>query len=127
MTKTARPQPEPVDLIVGARLAARRQELNLTQSELAAALGVTFQQVQKYERGANRVSSSKLWLAAEFLGVPVSAFFPSTNAALSDEVDQIASSPTVRRVVFEAKALKPKDQELVAAFIRRMVERDTSE
>lgn len=65
----------PVDLHVGARIRLRRRLLGITQQGLADSLGVTFQQVQKYERGANRVSASRLWLMARLLGVPVAFFF----------------------------------------------------
>jgi transcriptional regulator with XRE-family HTH domain len=67
--------PDPIDAHVGARLRARRILLGLSQSALAAKLGVTFQQVQKYERGANRLSASQLWRAAEALQVELSFFF----------------------------------------------------
>lgn len=63
MSVTAK-SPDPVDVWVGARVAARRNALGKNQSELGRALGLTFQQVQKYERGVNRISSSKLWAAA---------------------------------------------------------------
>lgn len=65
----------PTDQHVGVRLRLRRKQLGLTQSGLAEALGITFQQIQKYERGANRVSASKLFEAAHVLGVPVGYFF----------------------------------------------------
>lgn len=65
----------PTDQHVGVRLRLRRKQLGLTQSGLAQALGITFQQIQKYERGANRVSASKLFEAAHVLGVPVGYFF----------------------------------------------------
>ena len=65
----------PVDVHVGGRIAPRRRSLGLSQSDLGQALGLTFQQIQKYERGANRVSASRLWKAAGFLGVSVSYFF----------------------------------------------------
>lgn len=52
--------PNPIDVAVGQRIRARRRELHQSQGDLAKALGITFQQVQKYERGANRVSASRL-------------------------------------------------------------------
>ncbi|HEY3696896.1 helix-turn-helix transcriptional regulator [Phenylobacterium sp.] len=63
--------PDPVDFAIGARVRARRRQLNLSQSELAAALGVSFQQVQKYERGVNRVSGSTLVATAAALDITV--------------------------------------------------------
>jgi len=63
--------PDPVDVAIGARLRLRRKSLNLSQGALAARIGVTFQQVQKYERGANRVSGSMLVAVAEALETSV--------------------------------------------------------
>jgi len=68
-------KPNPVDLHVGARVRMRRKLLGVSQEKLADALKLTFQQVQKYERGANRVSASKLYEIGRFLDVPVSYFF----------------------------------------------------
>lgn len=67
--------PNPIDIYVGQRVRARRKAIGLSQSDLAMALGLTFQQVQKYERGTNRISASKLYETARCLGVPVSYFF----------------------------------------------------
>lgn len=72
-------KPDPIDVFVGARLRDRRAELGRNQSELARALGVTFQQVQKYEKGVNRVSASMLARAATFLGVTPGYFFPDAD------------------------------------------------
>ena len=63
--------PDPVDMAIGARIRLRRKTLGLTQSVLAARIGVTFQQVQKYERGANRVSGSTLVGVARALDTTV--------------------------------------------------------
>jgi transcriptional regulator with XRE-family HTH domain len=63
------------DLFVGSRVRARRRELRMSQTALADGLGLTFQQVQKYERGANRISASKLYEIAGLLEVPVAYFF----------------------------------------------------
>ena len=65
----------PVDTHVGARIRLRRQVLKMSQERLGEQLGVTFQQVQKYERGANRVGASRLWRLSQVLDVPVSFFF----------------------------------------------------
>jgi transcriptional regulator with XRE-family HTH domain len=67
--------PSPVDLHVGARIKLRRCLLGYSQEKLGDALGLTFQQVQKYERGANRVSASRLYDLGRVLDVPVSFFF----------------------------------------------------
>jgi transcriptional regulator with XRE-family HTH domain len=73
--------PDPVDVHVGTRIRTRRLLLGMNQETLANALGLTFQQVQKYEGGANRVSASRLAQVAEVLGVPVTYFFNDLEAA----------------------------------------------
>lgn len=67
--------PNPVDIHVGKRLRLRRTILGMSQEELAKNLGITFQQVQKYEKGVNRVGSSRLFDIAQVLTVPVAFFF----------------------------------------------------
>jgi transcriptional regulator with XRE-family HTH domain len=67
--------PNPIDVHVGKRIRMRRLFLGMNQETLASALGLTFQQVQKYEGGANRVSASRLSAVADVLGVPISFFF----------------------------------------------------
>lgn len=81
----------PVDVHVGARIRERRRELGLSQQGLADHLGLTFQQIQKYERGANRVSASVLWNTSGRLGVSVAYFFqglPTYGDPISnDQID----------------------------------------
>lgn len=67
--------PDPIDLYVGSRVRARRVGLRLSQTKLGEAIGVTFQQVQKYENGANRIGASNLAKIARTLGVEVGYFF----------------------------------------------------
>ena len=67
--------PNPIDVHVGRRLRLRRTLLGLSQERLGELLGLTFQQVQKYERGANRIGSSRLYELSQILDVPVSFFF----------------------------------------------------
>ncbi len=64
-----------IDLHLGKRLRRRRRLLGLTQQQLAGACGVRFQQIQKYECGANRISAARLWQLSEALEVPVGYFF----------------------------------------------------
>ncbi len=70
----------PVDEHVGARLRMRRSLLGMSQEKLAEAIGLTFQQVQKYERGTNRVSAGRLYQLSKILSVPVSFFFEDLGA-----------------------------------------------
>jgi transcriptional regulator with XRE-family HTH domain len=65
----------PVDVHVGKRIRHRRWLIGMTQQQLAEQVGIKFQQIQKYETGANRVSASRLWDISDALGVPVSFFF----------------------------------------------------
>jgi transcriptional regulator with XRE-family HTH domain len=70
-----------VDVYVGARIGLRRSALGLSQSALAQQLGISFQQVQKYETGQNRISASRLHRAATVLGTSVETFFPPVETA----------------------------------------------
>ena len=73
--------PDPVDIHVGSRVRLRRTLLGMSQEKLGTALGLTFQQIQKYERGANRIGSSRLFQLSQILDVPVSFFFEDMDAA----------------------------------------------
>ncbi len=80
-----------IDRHLGKRLRQRRRTLGLTQQQIAEAVGVRFQQIQKYECGANRISAARLWLLAKALEAPVSSFFDglseeqAATAAAEDE------------------------------------------
>jgi transcriptional regulator with XRE-family HTH domain len=104
--------PHPVDRHVGLHIRMRRKALGISQEKLAEQLGLTFQQVQKYERGANRVSASKLWEIARALQTHVAYFYEG----LEDETDGVA------RGFMGASAqeflLTPEGLELAATFPR---------
>jgi transcriptional regulator with XRE-family HTH domain len=96
-------EPQPIDRHVGARIRHKRMMLGVSQEALGDALGVTFQQVQKYEKGMNRVGASRLQAIANFLEVPVSYFFDGTGgqsqrgSAGKDQVlDLIATREGIR-------------------------------
>jgi transcriptional regulator with XRE-family HTH domain len=74
---------DPIDLFVGERLRAMRLSRGLSQTELGAAMRLSFQQVQKYERGTNRISASMLVRASKALRVPVADFFPEPDLELT--------------------------------------------
>lgn len=74
-------EPEKVDTYVGARISLRRSALGLSQTALAQQLGISFQQVQKYETGQNRISASRLHRVATVLATSVEAFFPPVETA----------------------------------------------
>ncbi|KQV10529.1 Cro/Cl family transcriptional regulator [Rhizobium sp. Root1203] len=73
--------PDPVDIIVGQNIRTLRAKRRISQLELGEALDLTFQQIQKYEKGSNRVSASKLHQIAVFLDVDISALFEGADAA----------------------------------------------
>jgi transcriptional regulator with XRE-family HTH domain len=93
-----------LELIIGARLRTRRRQLGLSQSDLAARLGVSFQQVQKYERGANRVAASTLLTAAQALGTSIAWLVGEEVSGREDDED-----------VFRALA-RPGALEVLQAF-----------
>jgi transcriptional regulator with XRE-family HTH domain len=76
-------KPNPIDIHVGKRLRLRRTLLGMSQERLGELLGLTFQQVQKYERGANRIGSSRLFELGRILDVPVSFFFDDLPEAMA--------------------------------------------
>jgi len=101
-------RPNPVDIHVGGRVRLRRTLLGLSQERLADALGLTFQQVQKYERGANRIGASRLHQLARILEVPVSFFFEEMSAAprpaeagLAEDQAGFDHDPMTRRETLE--------------------------
>jgi len=93
-----------LELIIGARMRTRRRQLGLSQSDLAERLGVSFQQVQKYERGANRVAASTLFAAAQALGTTIAWMVGEEVSGRDDDED-----------VFRALA-RPGALEILQAF-----------
>ena len=79
--------PNPIDIHVGKRVKLRRNILHITQQQLGEMLGLTFQQIQKYEKGGNRIGASRLWDISKVLGVPVGFFYEE----IDDKTD--AQSP----------------------------------
>ena len=124
--------PHAADLYVGRQVAAVRIHSNVTQAELARAVRVSPQQLQKYENGKNRISASMLFEIATFLGVPVSRFFEGLpgNEKQSGEV---ASLPVDERITFIASSegrrlvegvmrLPPRTRRRVSSFIAALGE-----
>lgn len=85
-------KPNPVDVHVGQRLRQRRVLVGLSQEKLARMVGITFQQVQKYERGANRIVASRLFELAKVLDVPVSYFFDDLSAKAANDSQATADT-----------------------------------
>jgi len=82
-----------VDTHVGKKIRQRRWLIGMTQQKLAEIVGIKFQQIQKYETGANRVSASRLWDISEALGVPVAFFFDGVRGATETVTDQQGDVP----------------------------------
>jgi transcriptional regulator with XRE-family HTH domain len=133
--------PNPVDVHVGQRMRQRRTLLGMSQSVLGDAIGLTFQQVQKYERGANRVSSSRLFDLGRVLDVPVAYFFQEMSAdtqrkapsqlmgvepvAEDPEVDPLARRETLELVRAYYKIADPESRRRLADLVKT-VARTTS-
>jgi transcriptional regulator with XRE-family HTH domain len=110
--------PHPVDVHVGARVRLRRTMIGMSQEKLGDAIGLTFQQVQKYERGTNRMGSSRLYQVSRVLEVPVEYFFEGyspAGLATSDQGPGLSEAPATS---YEAPELKRESLELVRIYQR---------
>lgn len=121
----ATPLPHPIDLAVGHRLRLARKARGISQGALALGIGLTsFQQVQKYERGRNRISASKLAEAAIFLGVPLLYFFADvkrlvpTETASDPVVTELASDTRAVALLQDWKRLPTAKRSLIADLVR---------
>ena len=97
-------KPNRVDIEVGRRVRQYRLMANMSQTELGKRLGVTFQQVQKYEKGANRVGAGRLMRVAEILNVPITAFFDGVASNAEREIEEnpltgLAGGPQASRLL----------------------------
>src|SRR5437016_10544606 len=110
-------QPDPVDVQVGSRVRLRRNMLGLSQEKLGEAIGLTFQQVQKYERGANRIGASRLHELSRVLDVPVSFFFDDMDPVRAPAIPTGFAEPAAE--AFDADPLRRRETiELVSAYYR---------
>ncbi len=108
--------PRPVDVHVGGRVRARRTLIGISQEELEKHIGVTFQQIQKYENGMNRISASRLWVISLVLGRPISWFFEGIGEPKRKGDDLLAKRETLKFVRYFS-ACDPDVQNHVAAMI----------
>jgi transcriptional regulator with XRE-family HTH domain len=109
----------PVDTHVGSRLRQRRALLGMSQTDLGKAVGLTFQQVQKYERGFNRISSSRLFEFSKVLDVPVAHFFEGADVATSNSAKRKPGRPKAADKPAEADLnTKRETLELVRAYYK---------
>ena len=117
--------PNPIDVHVGSRVRLRRTLLGMSQEKLGEAIGLTFQQVQKYERGTNRIGASRLWELSAVLEVPVQFFFgemaPETLAEMSRiTTHQPAPDPDdgTTPMASASSITRPETLELIRAYDR---------
>src|SRR6476661_5645213 len=105
--------PRPVDMHVGSRVRMRRLMLGISQVELAAALDLSFQQVQKYEKGTNRIGASRLEHISRFLQVPVAFFFEGASDASA-----VSKKDTRSLALMDDFVSSPEGLRLVQSFTR---------
>jgi len=124
--------PHPVDRHVGRRVAALRLQRGFSQSDLARAIGLTFQQVQKYEKGTNRISASKLWDISRFLAVDIRHFFEDfaqdAGGVAEDQAAAFEHTAKTTRSAIKLARLVPqlsvRKQKLALDFVRVLAGED---
>lgn len=114
--------PDPIDVIVGANMRSIRLQRGLSQQELGRALGITFQQIQKYEKGTNRLSASRMVHMAGVLGVRPEAFLQGTRSHPSKDQKKdappiLAVSSRAQRIALAFDRLPAEKQKVVAAVL----------
>lgn len=106
-------QPNPIDAQVGSRVRLRRMLIGMSQEKLGDMLGLTFQQVQKYEKGVNRIGAGRLYQMARILGVPISYFYEDVPEESQSRVPANHATPPVMEFLSDAEGLQ-----LALAFMR---------
>jgi transcriptional regulator with XRE-family HTH domain len=117
-----------LELIIGARMRTRRRQLGLSQSDLAERLGVSFQQVQKYERGANRVAASTLLAAAQTLGTSISWLVGEEISGRDDDEDvfRAISRPGALEILQAFNAIPDQRTRMALLSLAREMAADSS-
>jgi transcriptional regulator with XRE-family HTH domain len=116
-------RPDPLDIEVGQRVRTFRLQKGLSQETLGDQLGLTFQQVQKYEKGTNRVSAGRLQRIANVLGIPVSDFFTSHRegeAAPAEIFKLLDTAAAVRLVRAYSRIREPRLQRAITRLVERI-------
>lgn len=108
-------RPDPVDSHVGSRVRLRRTLLGMSQEKLGNAVGLTFQQIQKYERGLNRIGSSRLYQFSKVLDVPVAFFFDEMPG---DMGSQPSLASQVQQATYDENMSRRETLELVRAYYK---------
>lgn len=130
-------QPNPIDIHVGSRVRLRRMMLDMSQEKLGENLGITFQQIQKYEKGTNRIGASRLQHIARALSVPVSFFFEDAPGGTSQEttgskekqpvnymVDFLSSSEGIQLNTAFLRIKDPKVRRRIIDLVRALAGED---
>lgn len=128
-------RPNPIDIHVGSRIRLRRNLLGLSQEKLGESLGITFQQIQKYEKGTNRVGASRLQAIASILEVPVSYFFQDAPGGAAVEgmeednsttyvVDFLSSTEGLRLNRAFIRISDPKVRARIIDLVRSLADED---
>ncbi len=135
------PIPDPIDASIGSRLRLRRLAMGFSQETLAKSLGITFQQIQKYERGANRIFASRLFHLARVLRVPVSYFFQglspqgetlsagdasnAQDASAGENVHELLNKSDVLRLIQAYSRIKdPRVRRQIYSLVKAVGEQD---
>ena len=109
--------PDPVDVHVGARVRERRLSLGMSQTDLGDYLGLTFQQIQKYEKGTNRISASKLWAVSNLFEVSIEWFFDGLGKAGKGQKD-VMTRPEAHQLARYYSACPASTRKRLSALIR---------
>jgi transcriptional regulator with XRE-family HTH domain len=120
----ARKHPDPKDVEVGRRVRAFRLNKGLSQEKLGDELGITFQQVQKYEKGVNRIGAGRLQRIAEILGVPVSEFFATSASEPSagNLYELVDTAAALRLLRAYARIPDPQVKQAVTVLVEKIAD-----
>jgi len=121
--------PNPIDIYVGSRLRLARTSASMSQEKLGNFLGVSFQQIQKYERGTNRIGPSRLYEASQFLDVPISFFFegiPDPNQNTHHEFEKNINTIDIKdtktlRILRDLSTLPQGQQKAIHSLIKSLM------
>jgi transcriptional regulator with XRE-family HTH domain len=118
-------QIHPVDIIVGSNVRKRRSMKKMSQTELGERIGITFQQIQKYEKGTNRISASRLHDIATVFGVDVADFFVGTGDIAKTDISAPLLSVTAMRLAADFEKIKSQRGRLaIHNLVKAMIESD---
>jgi len=134
ISPSKRGKPHEVDAYVGSRVRLRRSALGLSQDQLAAAIGLSFQQVQKYERGVNRIGASRLYEMGKVLQIPISYFFEdfedlglAESTPYSYQADPVLKRETLELMRAYHQIKNPKERKKVLKLVKALAEESQRE